>query len=273
MATVRKHIERIYVRIGIASFPKERQCKRSDLFAYVVKNRPELLGISGSKPKPQIRILDLFCCGGGAAEGYRQGFSDAGFEVEITGIDIEPQPNYPFNFIQSDAIEYLDKYGQKYDFLHASPPCQSHTSLRHVHKRSYQCFIVPTRERFRKLGKPYVIENVVGAPLEFPITICGHSLGMPMHGHRLFECNPFVFAPPDSLCRSAAKAQKCGRSPIAGENVARPTGHFSGVDFYRKLWGCDWLNQHQLAQSIPPQFTKFIAIQMSSYLREIITIG
>lgn len=224
---------------------------------------------------PKLKILDLFCCGGGAAEGYRQGFEGAGFEVLVTGIDIEPQPNYPFNFIQFDAIEFLDKYGKDYDFLHASPPCQSHTSLKHLHGKSYPCFISPTRGRFRRLGKPYVIENVVGAPLEFPITLCGHSLGMPMHGHRLFECNPFVFAPPNSLCRAASRkpAQRCGRPPVAGENVARPSGNFSGVDFYRELWGCDWLSQYQLAQSVPPQFTKFIALQLANYLQEILTFN
>ena len=140
---------------------------------------------------PKMKILDLFCCGGGIATGYFQGFSEW-FDVEIWGVDICPQQNYPYIFVESGALKFLTENGADFDFLHASPPCQSHTSLNALHKKEYPCFIEQVRKEFIRLSKPYVIENVPGAPLQNPILICGHDLGMPMHGHRIFETSPFI---------------------------------------------------------------------------------
>lgn len=103
-----------------------------------------------------VRLLDLFCCSGGASVGY----SRAGFEV--VGVDIEPQPDYPFEFHQSDAIEFVKEHGHEFDFIHASPPCQSQSAItKGTNKgRVYPDFIPETRAALDALGKPYVIENV-----------------------------------------------------------------------------------------------------------------
>src|SRR5262245_50753326 len=105
------------------------------------------------------------------------GYSRAGFEV--TGIDIAPQKNYPFKFIQADALEYIAAHGHEYDVIHASPPCQKFSKLRNIRKikastdANYLDLVDPVRQLLIASGKPYVIENVVGAPLLNPVMLCG----------------------------------------------------------------------------------------------------
>src|SRR5271166_1559930 len=120
-------------------------------------------------PEPKYRILDLFCCAGGAAMGYAQ----AGFEV--VGVDISPQPNYPFLFVQADALKLDMQYLATFDALHASPPCQSYSDLakRNGNGDKWPRLIEPVREMFIRSGRPYVIENVEGAPLINPVVLCG----------------------------------------------------------------------------------------------------
>ncbi|MBD2039243.1 DNA cytosine methyltransferase [Microcoleus sp. FACHB-672] len=211
-----------------------------------------------------LKILDLFCGAGGAAAGYFQGFSEAGFSVDITGVDINHQPRYPFNCCQGDALEFFDRHGHEFNFLHASPPCQKHSVLKAVAGKEYPCFIEATRGRFKASGKPYCIENVVGAPLEFPITLCGLNFGIPMHGHRLFECRPIILSPP--RCQTNLKTQKCGRKPEETRLLARPAGHFAGLAIYRQAMGVPWMSQSEIAQCIPPAFTRWIAGQMLNQL-------
>ena len=119
-----------------------------------------------------MRLLDLFCCAGGAGKGY----VDAGFEV--VGVDIDPQPNYPFEFHQADAIEFVSAHGHEFDAIHASPPCQAFSKTKTLHDNEHPDLIEPTREALIATGKPWVIENVVGAPLINPIKLTGQHFGM-----------------------------------------------------------------------------------------------
>src|SRR5690606_26563980 len=115
-----------------------------------------------------MRILDLFCGQGGAAVGYHM----AGFEV--IGVDIDPQPRYPFEFHQGDALEYLAKHGGEFDAIHASPPCQAYSRATTSGTRgNHPRMIAPLRSALGILGKPYVSENVEGAPLISPVRLCG----------------------------------------------------------------------------------------------------
>src|SRR5690348_4826231 len=129
-----------------------------------------------------MRLLDLFCGGGAAAEGYHR----AGFD-EIVGVDINPQPHYPFTFIQADALTFpLDGF----DAIHASPPCQDFAQTRYIvsrRGREYPRLIAPTRERLIASGLPWIMENVEGAPLMNPVTLCGTALGLRVRRHRLFR--------------------------------------------------------------------------------------
>jgi DNA (cytosine-5)-methyltransferase 1 len=136
-----------------------------------------------------MRALDLFCKAGGVALGLHR----AGFEV--VGVDIEPQPNYPFRFIQANALEF--DLGD-FDFYWASPPCQGFTAYkrRPGHVRPRANLIPPMRERLLATGKPFCIENVPGAPLQNPFTLCGSMFGLDVRRHRNFETNFPVTTPP-----------------------------------------------------------------------------
>jgi len=135
-------------------------------------------------------MLDLFCKAGGASMGYYR----AGFDV--TGIDIKNQKRYPFDFIKADAVEVLKDidYLKTFDVLVGSPPCQTHSITQHLRnaqgKSTDKIDLIPeTREGFVTSGKPYVIENVPGSPLNNPLTLCGSSFGLKVRRHRLFESN------------------------------------------------------------------------------------
>jgi hypothetical protein len=153
------------------------------------------------------RLLDLFCGGGGAAMGY----SRAGFD-EIVGVDIKPQPRYPFHFVEGDALEYLAEHGYKFDAIHASPPCQGYSIMNNLpwlKGRDYPLLILPTMELLEASGKPYVLENVMGARHGAKgLTkrgieshglkagwLCGGMFGLPFYRHRLFASNWFWLAP------------------------------------------------------------------------------
>ena len=109
-----------------------------------------------------MRLLDLFCGAGGAAKGYAR----AGFD-EIVGVDLSPMPRYPYTFVQAEALGYLAEHGHEFDAIHASPPCQGYSimvnNLPWFDVRRYPLLIYPTMTLLEEIGKPYVLENVMGA--------------------------------------------------------------------------------------------------------------
>ena len=127
------------------------------------------------------RALDLFCCAGGAGMGLHR----AGFDV--VGVDIYPQPRDPFEFRRADAMTFpLDGF----DFIWASPPCQQFCALRTREDLSgYPDLIDPIRQRLVATGKPFVIENVPGAPVRKDLILCGNMFGLRSYRHRHFECS------------------------------------------------------------------------------------
>lgn len=224
-------------------------------------------------------ILDLFCCAGGAGMGYHQ----AGFE--IVGIDIKPQPRYPFTFIQADALEWLrDAIStgniRHFDAIHASPPCQAHTAMKTMHNARDHLDLVPeTRKLLIASGLPWAMENVVGAPLIAPITLCGTMFGLGVEDadllrHRLFEMS----SPPTLVpaCRHGhrdtigiygghAHNRKRARTiGVYGEGARDSRRKYDkGVpDFTtvqaREAMGIEWMTLAELCQAIPPAYTKFI---------------
>jgi DNA (cytosine-5)-methyltransferase 1 len=198
----------------------------------------------------EMRLLDLFCCAGGAAMGYHR----AGFD-EIVGVDIAPQPRYPFAFVQADALEYVAKHGQEFDAIHASPPCQGYSRTQSLQGNDHPMLIEDTRKLLQATGKPYVIENVKGAPLKDTTLLVGSMFGLQTMRPRLFETNfdlPFVLAPPPH-----ARHAEMGRKPKAGEYV-HVVGHISDIAYCRDAMGIDWMNGKELSQAIPPSYTEWI---------------
>lgn len=199
--------------------------------------------------------LDLFCCQGGASYGL----DAAGFQV--VGIDIVPQPNYPFPFIRADAITALPT---GFDFVWASPPCQAHTLAQRIQRRDHPDLIEPTRAMLRASGIPYVIENVVGAPLERPIMLCGAMFNLLTYRHRLFECS-FPIDPPPHPDHDAP-IRKMGR-PVRDGEMMHIVGNFSGVQKARDIMGTQWMNRDGLREAIPPAFAKFIGLAALSAIQ------
>ncbi len=206
------------------------------------------------------RLLDLFCGAGGAAMGYHR----AGFDV--TGVDIKPQPRYPFTFIQGDALKYVAAHGHEYDAIHASPPCQGYSRMRHLpwlKGRAYPLLIPATRAALQATGKPWVIENVSDAPV-MGGELCGAALGLPIARHRRFESSVMLLFPP---CP--------GHAPLARGNATmgtkyRSSGGIAGVKVFGgggwreagRMMGIDWMNRDELAQAIPPAYTEWIGRQL-----------
>ena len=210
-----------------------------------------------SDKKP--RLLDLFCGAGGAAMGYHR----AGFEV--VGVDIKPQPHYPFEFIQADALTYpLDGF----DAYHASPPCQDYSISRNMlWVKGGERLIPNIRQRLLETGLPYVIENVPGAPLLTPIELSGMSFGLKIIRRRLFELFGFdILLVPSP--RVETNYRRAGYVPYQhGTSIKR--GHLPNIwtkDRLQKAMGIDWMNIKEITQAIPPAYTEFIG----KYLIEVI---
>lgn len=201
-----------------------------------------------------MKLLDLFSGAGGAAMGYYR----AGF-TEIVGVDIKPQPRYPFEFVQGDALEYLAEHGGEFDFIHASPPCQAYTKAQKIMKNIHPDLVEPTRKLLKATGKPYVIENVPGAPLINPVMLIGTMFNLLTIRPRLFECNfnvPFVLFPVPGN-----RQAKMGRSPKEGEYI-QPVGNFSGIEYAKRAMGIDWMTRDELKEAIPPAYTEWIGRQL-----------
>jgi DNA (cytosine-5)-methyltransferase 1 len=209
-----------------------------------------------------MKLLDLFCGAGGAAMGYHR----AGFEV--VGVDINPQPNYPFKFHQANALDFpLDGF----DIIHASPPCQAHTCLNVMwNAKPHDDFVEPTREKLKASGLPYIIENVPGAPLIDPIKLCGSMFGLgagpyDLRRHRMFECSFYVEQP---------KCNHIKRKPVIGVygdhvRCRRRNGDLPmalGKPLADEAMGIDWMNWRELRQSIPPAYTQYIGEQYNQSL-------
>jgi DNA (cytosine-5)-methyltransferase 1 len=214
------------------------------------------------------RLLDLFCGAGGCAVGYHR----AGFDV--VGVDIHPQPNYPFTFVQADALSWLgaqilayqyDGCGFHYHAIHASPPCQSYSVSRHIHNSgtNHPDLLARTRELLQWAGVPWVIENVGGAPLRMPAMLCGLMFGLQVLRHRYFESSHLLLAPShpqhpkgnltNSMAGYSTGAQ--GYVCVAGHNFNRIAG--------ARAMGVEWMRtRREVAQAIPPAYTEFIGRQL-----------
>lgn len=221
-----------------------------------------------------MRILDLFCGGGGAAAGYVK----AGHSVY--GVDIDPQPSYlgsgAIAFVQMDALAYLVLHGGAYDFIHASPPCQPYSKA--VSSRSSKwndtlgkdepALIPVLQDVLERVGKPYVIENVRDAIpyLHNPMLLCGSMFGLDIPRHRFFESSiPLAWPPHDAkACRGMAKRAAERRGWDYRDMTVTGKGRRAGwSERASELMGITHpMRQHDLKEAIPPAYTEWIGRQL-----------
>lgn len=211
------------------------------------------------------RLLDLFCGAGGAAVGYAR----AGFEV--IGVDASLQPRYPFTFIRANALEF-DPWG--YDAIHASPPCQAYSTTRGIRPDyRHPDLVAKIRAHIHVTGVPYVIENVPGAPLINPVTLCGSHFNLktywPEKGwvglqrHRLFESN-FPVPDPGPHDHSLLMVPVFGHGPSGGNTKLRGPGQAKAA---REVMQIDWMRRHELDQAIPPAYTEYVGRHLLTAVR------
>jgi DNA (cytosine-5)-methyltransferase 1 len=235
------------------------------------------------------RLLDLFCGAGGAAMGYAR----AGF-LDIVGVDRHPMPRYPFAFVQGDALEYLAAHGDEFDVIHASPECQGYSPITPARTRStYLRLVTEVRQRLTALGRPFVIENVMGARHEMrhPLLLCGSMFDLKtpcqaeLRRHRLFESNILLMSPGHcqhgkrtimvnghEFRNEALQMQHRRTITVTGStpqrNVVRNQKRetFSIADA-RIAMGISWMTRTELSQAIPPAYTEWIGQQLITTFR------
>ena len=215
------------------------------------------------------RLLDLFCGAGGAAMGYHR----AGFDV--VGVDIKPQPHYPFESYQADALTYpLDGF----DAIHASPPCQWYSDGTRAGKIGAQPLIAPMRAIPAAQALPWVIENVHGAAehMSAGLMLCGSMFGLAVERHRLFESPVFLWGPGQHRCEDVAIGRARHPLPVAWEKNDR--GRAYGVtgrsrskgcpQFWREIMGMPWAigPVKEVTEAIPPAYTEWIGRQLLTAL-------
>jgi len=201
-----------------------------------------------------VKLLDLFCGAGGAAVGYHR----AGFEV--VGVDIvDHSKYYPYEFIQGDALTYLmDNYWQ-FDAIHASPPCQRFSQMQHIHKNKHKHpdLLTPTRKALQTINKPYVIENVVGAPLRIDLMLCGTMFGLRIIKHRIFESN--ISMP--------LLTMMCNHEDVYDPWHGHSRGNYREKDKLFAAMGIDWyMPQKMIGQALPPAYTEYIGKILMEHL-------
>lgn len=206
----------------------------------------------------KLKLLDLFCGAGGAAMGYYR----AGFEV--VGVDIKPQPHFPFEFHQADALTYPL---EGFDVYHASPPCQAMSVTQNFWnaRHDHPLLILPTRERLSTTGKPFVIENVSNAKpyllMDQTIKLIGKMFGLKTIRMRYFECHGFYCLTPQggiTLPGVYSWVQGHGAQCIAAQQPQR----------WPEAMGIDWMTKEELTQAIPPAYTEYIGKYLIRILKK-----
>lgn len=226
----------------------------------------------------RYRILDVFCCAGGASGGYAR----AGFDM--IGVDLQDQPNYQFAFYKANALDYLsmlrDTKDQgiplNLDAIHASPPCQAHTALTkgtNAKTHSYLDLIPETRHLLDQIGLPYIIENVEQSTVRPDLKLCGEMFGLRVLKHRLFEISGFEVTQPEHIKhKGRAAGWRHGSKPEAPYYVSvYGTGGSRGtIDDWREAMEMPWAGKkRELSEAIPPAYCEYIGGHLRNHLDKV----
>lgn len=217
----------------------------------------------GLGARGEVRILDLFCGAGGAGMGYSR------VGLDVVGVDIAPQPNYPFEFHQGDALDFVAEHWRDYDAVHASPPCQGYTALAAVHGNTHPMLIPEVRRLLTATGLPWVIENVAGAPLRKDLRLCGEMFGLSVIRHRFFEASFPVTQPHHRPHRGRVAGMRHGEwftgpyFAVYGEGGGKGT-----VAQWQQAMGITWTSvRREIAEAIPPAYSQHIGTQLLTHLQ------
>lgn len=210
-----------------------------------------------------MRLLDLFSGAGGAAAGY----AAAGFEV--VGVDHAPQPRYPFEFVQADALEFVADHGHKFDAVHASPPCHDHSTLRSLSGLDGTGDLLPaTRDLLDRIDRPYVIENVPGAPMRPDLILCGAMFGLRTYRHRWFELGGWwalcPMHPPHTVPTSPGRGRMEAWAAGLNVSITGDIGSYVGPE----AMGIGWMTGAELSQAIPPAYTQHVGELLAAHLTQ-----
>lgn len=220
-----------------------------------------------------MRILDAFCCIGGASAGYRT------LGAHVTGVDLVARPEYAGDeFVQGDAVEFIREHGREFDFVHASPPCQGEgapakgTNAGRAATAEHPRLIRPTREALEAIGRPYVIENVAGSEVRKDVRLCGEMFGLGVIMHRYFELGGWSMPnPPHPRHRGRVRGWRHGEY-FDGPYVAAygSGGGKATVAEMRAAKGIDWSTDHfALREALPPAYTTFIGRALAAHLKAV----
>jgi DNA (cytosine-5)-methyltransferase 1 len=221
-------------------------------------------------PRNGLRVLVTYCCQGGDSMGWHL----AGFDV--TGVDKDPQPRYPFPFIQGDAVEYIRAHGHEYDVVAGSPPCQWYSRTWKIQQREHPALIGPTREAMQSTGRPWVMENVEEArdDMRSPVMLCGASFALHTYRHRLLEAS-FPLTAPEHR-EHAHPVVKMGRPLKSRAQYAalgqdrdgdwyHAVGNFSNVPYVKADMGVPWMSRDGIRECIPPVYGYWVALQFLAH--------
>ena len=222
----------------------------------------------------RVKILDLYCCAGGASMGYYEQAKERhmAYEPQIIGVDKIYKKDYPFIFMKADVLELIRsmplKWWRQFDLIHASPPCQGYSSTAHLaraqgKKVSEELHVPLIRKHLKRVGVPYVIENVEGAGLE-GATLCGSSFGLKVKRHRVFESN---FPIPSSVCDHKKQGRPVGVYGSMNDNIPSGGKTAETLEEGQEAMGIDWCGWANLKEAIPPAYTKYVFSHYASHRR------
>lgn len=220
-----------------------------------------------------IRIVDAYCGVGGATKGYQMAAEELGLKVRIIGVDIVDQPEYcGDDFVRMDALKFLRWHRRKFDAAHASPPCQDHSLLTLGNRArglfdNHRNMVAPTRRMLQAAGKPWVMENVMGAPMRTDVMLCGLMFGLNLFRHRKFELEGFdIPQVPEHPSHQGHRIQGYRHGVFYPGKIIGAYGAGGGkgeLPRWQEALGIDWTrNWHSLSESIPPHFTRPFGISL-----------
>jgi DNA (cytosine-5)-methyltransferase 1 len=218
------------------------------------------------------RLLDAFCGEGGAGMGYHR----AGFDVVGVDLSAKALRRYPFPAVRADAVWFIREHGHEFDAIHASPPCQSESTLRHRTGVDYLDLLTPTLDALQDFTAPWIVENVASTrKLPGALILCGTEFDLSaetstgrrwLKRHRRFGSNVFLTAAGGCYCSAKSIAGIYGDG--GGGQQTRGFRYENAAQMHQAM-GTPWMSRRGMSQAIPPAYTEFLGAQLIDQMRAV----